>query len=436
MEWKDSLIKLKFFISVFDHKNATIGLINVGLRAFTLCSKFLLLIYLAKYLSLEQMGTYGLFAASVNYSLYLVGLDYYTYANREILARPKKDWPIIIRDQAIFYCIAYVIALPMLFLIFIIDVLNWKYIGWFYLVLTLEHLAQEAYRLLVVFQQPLKAGIVLFIRAGSWAYVILFIMIKNPGTRFLTTVLAGWASGCFLCLIVSFFIFYRLDWASVKQVSPNWAWIRRGIRISLPFFFSTLALRGMYTFDRYFLKYFWGESAVGVYTFYAGIANVVQYFIDAAIVVIYYPKLVSSYRLGDIKNYLIYLRQMTFAIFFAVVILAGFLGLFIWPFLDYIDKSAYSEKISVFWILLFANGVITLGYIPHYALYAVGRDKDIVIATFLAFFICMILYFCLIPYWGVIGAGIAIFISSTFIWLYQYQKYHLFLKSCANKSVR
>lgn len=382
------------------------------------------------------MGTYGLFAASVNYSLYLVGLDYYTYANREILARPKKDWPIIIRDQAIFYCIAYVIALPMLFLIFIIDVLNWKYIGWFYLVLTLEHLAQEAYRLLVVFQQPLKAGIVLFIRAGSWAYVILFIMIKNPGTRFLTTVLAGWASGCFLCLIVSFFIFYRLDWASVKQVSPNWAWIRRGIRISLPFFFSTLALRGMYTFDRYFLKYFWGESAVGVYTFYAGIANVVQYFIDAAIVVIYYPKLVSSYRLGDIKNYLIYLRQMTFAIFFAVVILAGFLGLFIWPFLDYIDKSAYSEKISVFWILLFANGVITLGYIPHYALYAVGRDKDIVIATFLAFFICMILYFCLIPYWGVIGAGIAIFISSTFIWLYQYQKYHLFLKSCANKSVR
>lgn len=428
------LIKLKSFISVFNHKNSTIGLINVVLRAVTLGSKFLLIIYLAKCLSPEKMGIYGLFTASINYSLYLLGLDYYTYANREILSRPKENWPIIIRDQAVFYCISYLTILPVLSLVFIYDVLSWKYFGWFYLILTLEHLAQESYRLLVVLKQPLKAGLVFFIRAGLWAYPIIFVMMKNPETRFLTTVWGGWASGIFLCLILSSFIFYRLDWSSIKRVPINWEWIKKGIKIALPFFFSTLALRGIYTFDRYFLKYYWGESAVGVYTFYSGIANVMQYFIDAAIVVIYYPKLVSSFKLGNINEYLIYLRQMTFAILFAVVIIIGCLCLCIWPFLNYIGKTAYSENITVFWILLAANGVITLGYIPHYALYAMGRDKEIVIATFLAFFICVMLYFFLIPYWGLGGAGMAMLISSVFIWLYKYQEYHLFLRSYDDKS--
>jgi O-antigen/teichoic acid export membrane protein len=427
------IIKLKSFLPSFDSKNAIIGLISVGLRAVTLGSKFLLIIYLAKCLSPEKIGTYGLFTASVNYSIYILGLDYYTYANRETLSRQKEDWTVIIRDQAIFYFIAYVFALPILCLIFLINVLSWKYIGWFYLILTLEHLAQESYRLLVVLKQPLKAGLVLFVRTGLWAYAIIFIMMRNPEARVLTTVWGGWALGAFLCLIVSSFIFYRLDWASVKTVPPDWTWIRKGVKIAFPFFISTLALRGIYTFDRYFLKYYWGESTVGVYTFYFGIANVIQYFIDAAIVVIYYPKIVSSYRLGNIKNYLIYLRQMTFTIFFSVVIISGCLSLCIWPFLNYIGKTAYSENITVFWILLVVNVVITVGYIPHYALYAIGRDKDIVIGTIFAFFICMLLYSALCPHWGAIGVGIAMLITSSFIGLYKYQKYHLFLKTCSNK---
>ncbi|MBF0233057.1 MAG: oligosaccharide flippase family protein [Desulfamplus sp.] len=394
-------------------------MISLLLRALSLGSKFLLVIYLAKRLTPEDMGIYGLFTASVSYSLYLLGVDYYAFANREMMGRPESHWPLIMRDQAIFYCISYIVSFPLLCLIFITDLISWKYFSWFYLILTFEHLAQESNRLLIAIQKPLQAGVILFVRAGAWAYVIIFVMIKNPDARALTTVWAGWLLGVFLSLIISCFMFRSLDWASVKQTHPDWAWIRTGVTKALPFFFSTLALRGIYTLDKYFLKYFWGETAVGVYSFYSGVANIVQYFVDAAIIVNYYPKLVSSYMLGNIKEYRIYLRQMTFAILTAVVIIIGFLGLCIGPLLDYIAKPVYSAKISVFWILLLANGVVTISYIPHYALYAIGRDKDIITSTILSFFICMTLYFCLTPYWGGEGVSVAIFISVVFLLIYK-----------------
>lgn len=414
------------FLSYFDRQDLIKGFFNSILRALTLGSKFLLVIYLAKRFSPDDMGNYGLFTASVNYSLYLIGVDFYTYANREMMGKTKSEWPLIIRDQAIFYGISYIVAFPLLLLIFITNLMNWKFFGWFYLVLTFEHLAQESHRLLVAIQKPLHAGLVSFVRAGAWTYAIIFLMIKSPGARTLSTVWAGWASGIFLSLAIACFMLRKLDWSSVRYTSPDWTWIKTGIKKSVPFFISTLALRGIYTLDRYFLKFFWGESAVGIYSFYSGLANIVQYIIDAAVVVNYYPKLVSSYRLGNIYEYRKNLKQMALAIVFSIIVITGTSGIFIWPLLNYVGKTVYSENIIVFWLLLSVNGVITLGYIPHYGLYAMGLDKYIVTGTLISFFVCMVLYSLMTPTWGAVGVGMSLLVSSFFILIYKSYKYKSF----------
>ena len=48
---------------------------NIGLRFSTLGVRFLLIFFLAKYLDAASVGYYGLFAATVSYALYFVGLD-------------------------------------------------------------------------------------------------------------------------------------------------------------------------------------------------------------------------------------------------------------------------------------------------------------------------------------------------------------------------
>ena len=54
---------------------------NLGLRGGMVC-KFLLIFFLARILPPEELGTYGLFTATVGYALYFLGLDFYTYSGR------------------------------------------------------------------------------------------------------------------------------------------------------------------------------------------------------------------------------------------------------------------------------------------------------------------------------------------------------------------
>src|SRR5690606_16168777 len=60
-------------------------LFNIGLRGLTLSSRFLLLFALARWLSPAELGLFGLVSAIVGYGIYLVGLEFYAFATRELI---------------------------------------------------------------------------------------------------------------------------------------------------------------------------------------------------------------------------------------------------------------------------------------------------------------------------------------------------------------
>lgn len=67
-------------------------LTNIAIRGSTLASKFLLIFFLARFLEPSELGVYGLFAATIGYSLYLLGFDFYTYTTRELLKCDRSQW--------------------------------------------------------------------------------------------------------------------------------------------------------------------------------------------------------------------------------------------------------------------------------------------------------------------------------------------------------
>lgn len=73
-------------------------LINVGLRGMTLVSKFLLIFFLAVFLEPQELGLYGLIIATIGYSLYPLGSDFYAFTTRELLKRDRKEWGGLIKD--------------------------------------------------------------------------------------------------------------------------------------------------------------------------------------------------------------------------------------------------------------------------------------------------------------------------------------------------
>jgi len=354
-----------------------IRLTNIALRGMTLASKFLLIFFLARFLEPAELGLYGLLAVTIGYALYLLGLDFYTFTTREILKRERSEWGGLLKDQGALTLILYAIFMPLLLLIFSTGSLPWSMAGWFFALLILEHLNQELMRLLIAISEPLLASLVLFLRSGAWALAVTVLMFVAPETRSLDSVLMAWTIGGLSAFLLAA---WRLHLMSVggwhKRV--DWSWIRQGIRVALPLLVATLALRGLFTLDRYWLEALAGLEVLGAYVLFMGVANAMMSFLDAGVFAFIYPGLISAFQKQSadafhqgVKRLLI--QTVGFSLIFAVMAL-----LLIDPLLDWLDKPLYREQQGMFpWVLL-ATFLYALGMIPHYALYAQGQDRSLI----------------------------------------------------------
>src|SRR5690554_5042629 len=123
------------------------SVINIFLRGLTLGCKFLLVVFLAKLLTLEELALYGLLVATVAYAIYPLGFEFYTYSARELIGTDNSERGEYFKSQAVLHIISYLVFLPLFALIFYFDFLPHDYILLFYIILILEHLNQELFRI-------------------------------------------------------------------------------------------------------------------------------------------------------------------------------------------------------------------------------------------------------------------------------------------------
>ena len=380
------------------------SVINVALRGVTQGSKFLLLLYIASRLSPAYLGVYGLVAVTIAISLYLVGMDFYVFNTREILARPEDDRTPLIRNQAVFHLMAYTVVLPLLLTVFLCGLISWKYAGWFYLLLILEHISQESGRLLITLSRPTRASIVLFLRSGIWVYAVLATTFFTKTELSLPLIWGFWSVGGFLSIALAVISLRGLNWKLASDMGIDWKWLKSGMVGSLPFFGSTLALLGIQYADRYFLQFFHGEEQVGIYIFFANIANMIQVFVFTGIIMILYPKIVEAYQNDRLGRYSSLMRKMSFGIVGGSVTLSVAAVLGIRLALKLVNKEIYAAHIDIFWIMLISVALLTASYIPHYALYVRRKDKMIIGATCTALGVGLAANALLVPGYGVQGA--------------------------------
>lgn len=385
------------------------NVLTLVLRALTLGSKFVLVLFLARELSIEQLGLYGLFAASVSYGLYIVGLDYYAYTTRELLGQSKDSWASLIRDQVVFYLIIYSLALPFFTLLFTQRLLPWTMLLPFYGLLALEHVSQELYRLLVTMQKPLLANIALFFRLGAWVYGLLIYIWIWDFSAGLNLLFISWAlGGLFSIFIVVGHLRNAIDWTTLKGQAVNWARMWVGLRISSRFLLSTLALRALFTLDRYFIEWYVSTEAVGIYTFYASLANGISAFIDAGVVVFQAPLIVKSFKSGDTAAYKQAIQNLQKQIGIILAIIGGLSVMGIKPLLYLIDKEVLLRDIHIYYWLLLATALWSFSMVPHYQLYANSQDKVIVRSAIQALIVFCVSAFFLVYLYEAVGVAMAL----------------------------
>jgi O-antigen/teichoic acid export membrane protein len=352
-------------------------LINLGLRGMTLVCRFLLIFFLAGFLEPKELGLYGLLSATISYSLYLLGFDFYTYTTRELVKHERHEWGALLKDQGALHLILYALVMPLLLVVFGMGLLPWNLAGWFFVLLVLEHLNQELIRLLVAISQQLTASWMLFLRSGIWALVISVWMYFDSSMRTLESVLAAWALGGALAL---FLAMYRLKKLNLSGWSThiNWQWLLKGLKIAVPFLVATLSIRAVFTIDRYWLEALQGLEVLGAYVLFMGIANALMSFLDAGVFSFSYPDLIAAHHRRDAVNY----RSALFRLLWQTLLLTAVFAFATWlvmkPLLIVIDKPFYLTQIPIFPWVMGAVAFYAAGMVPHYALYAQGLDRPII----------------------------------------------------------
>lgn len=383
---------------------------NISIRGMTLISKFLLIFFLARFLEPAELGVYGLLAATVGYSMYLLGFDFYTYSTRELLKRQRQEWGGVLKAQGALTLVLYAIFLPLLSLVFINDLLPMRVLGWFFVLLILEHLNQELGRLLVAVSQQLSASLVLFLRSGVWAILVAGVMFFYPDTRDLDVVFGAWTLGGLTALWLGIFRVNRMGLSGWRQ-KVDWVWIIKGLKVALALLVATLAIRGVFTLDRYWFQELAGLNMLGAYVLFMGVSMALMSFLDAGIFAFIYPGLISAYQQEDAVGFrrgmlkLLLQTVCVCGVFVLVALLA------IGPLLAWLDKPLYSEQQGLFvWILL-ATVLYAVGMIPHFGLYAQGRDRPIIYSHIASLIVFILATGSFAQYWPHLAVPLGLCVS-------------------------
>ncbi len=362
-------------------------LLNIGLRGSTLGARFVFIFFLAKYLEPSSVGYYGIFVATVAYSMYFVGLDFYTYVSREIVRTNASQRGQLLKAQAALSGILYLALFPLG--LWLLSQSGWpRYLIWWFLpILLLEHFNQEMSRLLIALSEQLTSSVILFIRQGSWAIAIIVFMYVDSNTRNLNFILVFWAVAGVAAACIGMW--------KLKQIKTegwglpiDWAWVKKGIGVSTAFLVATLALRGVQTFDRYWLEALGGIEMVGAYVLLLGIAGTLMTFLDAAVFSFAYPTLIRLNHQNDNEK----ARELVKVLLRQTIVLSVIFGLISWfllpYFLAWIGNPLYQQAASWYPWLLAAVTINAISTVPHYALYASGVDRPIIFSH-----MCALLFF-------------------------------------------
>lgn len=291
---------------------------------------------------------------------------------------PDGDRGHLVKNQAALAGTLYLLLLPI-GVVFLART-GWPehLVWWFVPILILEHINQELSRLLIVLSQQITASVILFVRQGSWAIAAVALMGWNASNRNLDTAMMLWSCAGVAAAGLGLWKLRRLRLGGWRK-RVDWSWIRKGVRISGAFLVATLALRSIQTVDRYWLQDLAGIEVVGAYVLFIGISGALMVFLDAGVFSFIYPELL---RHAHNNEYEIFHRKIWRMLIMVLFLSIGFAvsSSIVLPYLlNWIGKPIYVREMSLYYWILTAMVINAIGWVPHYALYAGGHDRPIIL---------------------------------------------------------
>lgn len=355
-------------------------LYNLAVRCLSLGIKFLFVIIVADVLPAQDLGVYGLYTACITFLMFILGADYYTYCNRDILSVEISQRSDITKHQFCFYGVSYFLAIPVSFVLVFLNYVPAKSIWLFYFTTVFEHLNQEFYRYLVTFEKQIEANVSLFIRSSIWPLIIIAAKYFFHMDIDLSFIFTLWFLSDGIAIVYCVAKLQKLDLFVWKSIHVDVKKILLGLKVSFPFFISTIAYKIIEYGNRFIIDGYLKKEDVGAFTVLSSIANVMSTIVYTVVVMYYYPKLIKSYTLNR-KEFDKHVKDFLLLDIVSSVVM--FIGLFVgFRFISHSIHNRFILQSQLTYIILLVSQIVyNISLVPHYVLYSQKKDTQIMLST-------------------------------------------------------
>jgi len=385
--------------------------ISFMLRALTLATKFIFLIFLAKELTANDFGIWIIIVASINYLVFIVGAEIYNLTLRDYIQNKNIDSIHAIYKQWKFHLVAYAIIIFASFLFFISN--NSYIIFIASLILILEHLTYEFYRYSIYVNNIISANLILFIKSACWMAITIGISFYLSDINIIS-ILILWLAGLVACSILCFWqnrIFVRTILSLRNKVFT--VDLTHYFKKLLPFIILSLSIRTPFIADKYIITYFFDSSELALYGYYFNFSMGIQSLFEAVFIASFIPLILKKNNTKKLQltNKYIILSIPFWCISFVLVYLSL-------PIFDrFIGKPSYMIDFNLLLFIFLGQFFFSIAALIQYNLYSDHKDQCVWRGSVIYLVASIVSLFILIPYYGDFGAATALLISSFLLFI-------------------
>ncbi len=392
----------------------TVGLINAALRVTGLGSRFLLAIFMARFMTLEDVGTFALMAGAAGLLPPVAGLGLNFFMARQLVGIGHDDAVrlvgarLAISVAAGACCMGILLGLEGAGLV-ALPIPLWLAVA----ILMLELLGLDVQVALVARSRSNFANMLLFLRNGAWVLPFMVAAFVDTGFRSIEVLAWFWLAGLAASHLL-LFLTNRLDAVAMLQKHGlgSRSFLSSVGAGTAKIYLSDLGLAGSVYLDRFIISAMLDVRAAGVFFFFASIINSAYVICQAATIQVFQPQLRAAWLAGGFGGLQLALRDR-----FRTTVVVGLGGLLAAGPATWIAAHISGQKeilagLDIVPLLLAAYAFKLLSDFMNLAFAAAERDGHY--AAFNIAGLALGVTGCLvaIPHLGIMGAAFAMLLAS------------------------
>lgn len=388
-----------------------------AMRVSGIASKFLLGLFIAKLMSLTDLGIYGLLQGQVAIMPIVLRLGLNRQVAREVTDAPHDEQSRLIAGYFSLYLVLYVLLLAAAVALASGGVVPWLVVIVVGLVAG-EHLVMDGYDFLIQLRRPFQANIVLALLSTTWPIVFMVAAFFEPAWRTITGLALFWLAGSIAAGIATALLL-RSHLAALHL--PPLATVRRSVRASAMLYGNSLASTATIYLDRYLVGAFLSLELAGIYFFFWQVGTAIYNLVNSGVMSFARPHLVSAFRSGDEDAFRDLEMHTTRSALFEALGLALVAAAAVWLVLPYLGRPLLIHYQALLWILLGAVLARIYAELGALWLYCKSRDQRLMKSTLLSAVFTAVLLPVGILAGGVYGCATALTLMYVLVALYRAQ---------------